>query len=168
MQGKATLAGHPLHPMFVTFPIGCFVAAVVCDVISIWAGPAFWAQMSVWLLLFGLLGALPAAFFGFVDYLSAPMSAQAKNVANWHLTINMAVIVVFGIACALRFMDHTSVAGYAMTGLGIVLLAISGTLGGSLAHDHLVGSSERDVNIPREAEDHYTSPPEMRGMAPRR
>jgi uncharacterized membrane protein len=45
---------------------------------------------------------LPAGFFGFVDYLSAPMSAQAKNVATWHLTIDMAVVVIFGIACALR------------------------------------------------------------------
>ncbi len=153
MQGKATIAGHPVHPMLVTFPIGCFVAAVVCDIISIWAGPVFWAAMSTWLLLFGLLGALLAALFGFVDYLSAPMTAAAKSIAGWHMALNAAMIVLFGLACAVRFSDHTSPAGYALTGLGIVVLAVAGTLGGNVAHAHLVGSSEGDVGSVREAAD---------------
>lgn len=153
MQGKATVAGHPIHPMLVTFPIGCFVAAVVCDVISIWAGPVFWAAMSTWLLLFGIIGALLAAFFGFVDYLSAPMSVAAKSLAAWHMTLIVAVIIIFGVACAVRFLDHTSVAGYALTGLGIVILAVAGSLGGSVAHRHLVGSSEADVDEERESAD---------------
>jgi uncharacterized membrane protein len=162
MQGKATIAGHPVHPMLVTFPIGCFAAAVVCDIISIWAGPAFWAAMSTWLLFFGVLGALLAAFFGLVDYLSAPMTVAAKSVAAWHMTLNIAMIVLFGLACAIRFLDHTSAAGYGLTGLGIVVLAIAGTLGGNVAHRHLVGSSETDVGMPREAADRTAATPEER------
>ena len=153
MQGKATIAGHPIHPMLVTFPIGCFVAAIVCDIISIWAGPVFWAPMATWLLLFGLLGAVFAAFFGLVDYLTAPMSAKAKNVAAWHMTLNVAVIVIFGLACAVRFHDHASVAGYALTVLGIIVLAISGALGGDIAHKHLVGSQEGEAHTPRRSEE---------------
>ena len=153
MQGKATIAGHPVHPMVVTFPIGCFVAAIVCDIISIWAGPAFWAPMASWLLVFGIIGGLVAAFFGFVDYLTAPMTAQAKNVAAWHMTLNIAVIVIFGVACAVRFHDHTSVAGYALTVLGIIVLCIAGALGGDIAHRHLVGSSEDEAQTPRRAEE---------------
>jgi uncharacterized membrane protein len=162
MQGKGTIAGHPVHPMLVTFPIGCFVAAVVSDVISIWAGPVFWAEMSTWLLLFGVLGSLLAAFFGLVDYLSAPMTAAAKSVAAWHMTLNVAMIVLFGIACAIRFLDHTSVVGYALEGLGIVVLAISGVLGGDVAHRHLVGSSEADVGDVREAADRTAATPQER------
>jgi uncharacterized membrane protein len=153
MQGKATIAGHPIHPMVVTFPIGCFVAAIVCDIISIWAGPVFWAPMATWLILFGVLGAVFAAFFGFVDYLTAPMTADAKNIAAWHMTLNIAVIVIFGVACAVRFHDHASVAGYALTVLGIILLAISGTLGGDVAHRHLVGSHEGEARLPRRSEE---------------
>ncbi|HYL27952.1 MAG TPA: DUF2231 domain-containing protein [Candidatus Nitrosotalea sp.] len=153
MQGKATVAGHPVHPMLVTFPIGCFVAAVVSDIVSIWAGPVFWAQMSTWLLLFGILGGLLAALFGFVDYLTAPMSIEAKNVAAWHMTLNIAMIVIFGIACAVRFLEPASVAGYALTGLGFVVLAAAGVLGGNIAHRHLVGSTEEDVYTAREAAD---------------
>lgn len=42
MQGKATIAGHPIHPMLVAFPIGFFGAVLVSDVISIWGNHAFW------------------------------------------------------------------------------------------------------------------------------
>lgn len=153
MQGKATIAGHPIHPMVVTFPIGCFVAAIVCDIVSIWAGAVFWAPMATWLILFGLFGALLAAFFGFVDYLTAPMTATAKNIAAWHMTLNIAVIVIFGVACAVRFHDHTSVAGHALTVLGIIVLAISGALGGEVAHQHLVGSQEGEARTPRRSEE---------------
>ncbi|HEY1882028.1 MAG TPA: DUF2231 domain-containing protein [Candidatus Cybelea sp.] len=153
MQGKATIAGHPIHPILVTFPIGCFVAAIVADIISIWAGPAFWSPMGTWLILFGVLGSLVAGLFGFIDYLTAPMSFKAKNVAAWHMTLNIALIVIFGWACAVRFHDHTSVGGYVLTVLGIAVLAVAGYLGGDVAHRHLVGSSEEDVTELRRAED---------------
>jgi uncharacterized membrane protein len=162
MQGKATLAGRPLHPLFVTFPIGCFVAAVIADLISIWMGPVFWASMATWLILFGVAGGLLAAVFGFIDYVSTPMTTTAKNLAAWHMTLNIAVIVIFGWACAIRFLDHTSVAGYALTGLGIVLLGISGWLGGEVAHGHLVGSSEADTTLEREPADRGALSPEER------
>jgi uncharacterized membrane protein len=165
MQGKASIGGHPLHPMLVTFPIGCFIAAVVCDVISIWAGPVFWAAMATWLILFGIAGALFAAFFGFVDYISAPMTVPAKSTAAWHMTLNIAAIVIFGWACAIRFLDHTSVAGYALTGLGIVLLAVAGWMGGEVAHRHLVGSSEEDVRVVREAADRTEMSPQERELS---
>jgi uncharacterized membrane protein len=109
--------------------------------------------MATWLILFGLLGALLAAFFGFVDYLSAPMTANAKNIAAWHMTLNIALIVIFGVACAVRFHDHTSVAGYVLTVLGVIVLAISGTLGGEVAHQHLVGSQEGEARTPRRSEE---------------
>ncbi|HEX4013937.1 MAG TPA: DUF2231 domain-containing protein [Candidatus Cybelea sp.] len=153
MQGKATIAGHPVHPILVTFPIGCFVAAIVADIISIWAGPVFWSPMATWLILFGVLGSLVAGLFGFIDYLTAPMSPKAKNVAAWHMTLNVALIVIFGWACAVRFHDHTAVGGYVLTVLGILILGVAGYLGGDVAHRHLVGSSEEDVGTSRRAEE---------------
>lgn len=135
--------------MLVTVPIGCFVAAVAADLISIWQGPVFWAQMSTWLIFFGVISGLLAAFFGFVDYVSAPMTARAKSLAAWHMTLNIAAIVIFGLACAIRFFDYTSVAGYALTALGIALLAGAGWLGGEVAHRYLVGSAEPDGEIVR-------------------
>lgn len=149
MQGKATIARHPLHPALVTIPIGCFVAAVISDIISIWTDPGFLARMSTWLIAFGFASSLIAAFFGFVDYLSAPMSMKARGVAGWHMTLNGCVVVIFGVALALRSINMQSPAGYAMTGLGLVILLVAAYLGGELSHRYLVGAAEEEVGEPR-------------------
>jgi uncharacterized membrane protein len=153
MQGKATIAHHPIHPVLVTFPIGCFSAAVVADIVSFWAGAGFWPTMATWLIGFGIAGALLASFFGFVDYLSAPMTPSAHNLANWHFTLNASVIVIYGIAFGLRIQNPHGPAGYALTAIGVLLLAVSTYLGGELSHRHLVGTSEEDVDQSRRPAD---------------
>ncbi|HTU82998.1 MAG TPA: DUF2231 domain-containing protein [Candidatus Acidoferrales bacterium] len=138
-----------MHPMLVTIPIGCFVAAVAADIVSIWAGPGFFPEMATWLIAFGVIGALVAAVPGFVDLLTVPMSPSAKNLAGWHAMLNLAVIIVFGLAFALRFGHYGSGLGYALTALGIVVVAVSGAIGNRLAHRHLAGSSEGDLATTR-------------------
>jgi uncharacterized membrane protein len=32
-QSTAKIAGHPIHPMLVPFPIAFFVAALFCDIV---------------------------------------------------------------------------------------------------------------------------------------
>ena len=145
MQGKATIAGHPIHPPLVAVPIGCFAAAVVSDIVSIWTNHGFLATMGTWLIGFGLAGSIFAGLFGFVDYVTAPMTMRAKRTASWHALLNIAVIVVFGTALAVRAAFPSSVAGYALTIAGITILAVSGWLGGELVSRHLVGSSESDA-----------------------
>ncbi len=153
MQGKATVAGHPVHPLLVTFPIGSYVAAVIADIVFLAGGGSFWGTMSMWLLAFGLAGSLIAGFFGFIDYLTAPMSQQARQVANLHFMLNVCVMIVFGVALAARYFWPQFVWGHIATAAGICLLLVSGVLGGNLAHQHLVGSSERDVGAARTAAD---------------
>ena len=153
MQGKATVAGHPIHPLLVTFPIGSYVAAVIADIIFLTSGSSFWGTMSMWLIAFGIAGSLLAAFFGFVDYLSAPMSRQARGVANLHAVLNVCMLIVFGVALAARYFWPEFVWGHIATLIGICMLLVSGILGGNLAHQHLVGSSERDLGTDRSAAD---------------
>jgi uncharacterized membrane protein len=167
MQGKATIAGHPIHPMLVTFPIGCYVAAAISDLVSLGNHSGFWQTMGMWLLAFGVGGSLLAAFFGFVDYLSAPMSADARTVANLHATLNVAILIIFGTAFAIEYLAPHDAWGYVLTAAGLVLLAIAGTLGGSLAHRHLVGSSEQDLATTRRAADETALSPSGRSTRER-
>jgi uncharacterized membrane protein len=162
MQGKATIAGHPIHPLLITVPVGCFVAAAASDIVSIWAGPMFWSTMATWLLCFGVVSGLLAGIFGFVDYMTAPMSAVAKSLASWHMVLNLSMLVAFAVAFVMRLGNNTSVAGYVLEGLGLVILAASGVLGGQVAHGHLVGSSEEDLGARREAADVANLSPEER------
>lgn len=139
MQGKATLLGHPIHPMLVPFPIAFFVGALISDIISHWGDPVFWPRMSVVLIGLGIVGALLAAVFGFVDYLTAPLSEGAKKTATTHLILNLIVVVIFVIAFFVRLGDATSVAGYVLTVLGVVVMCVSGYLGGKLVFEGGVG-----------------------------
>ena len=50
LRSTAAVAGHPLHPMLVPFPIVCFVGTLVTD-IAYWAtANVMWADFSAWLL----------------------------------------------------------------------------------------------------------------------
>jgi len=145
MQGKATLMGHPIHPMLIPFPIAFFVGALVCDIISAFGNAPMWPTISVVLIGFGIVGALVAALFGFTDYLTAPMSADAKKTATAHMLLNLVVVAIFAIAFFLRYDKPPSTAGYVVTVLGVVVLAISGSLGGHLVFHHGVGVDDRTV-----------------------
>jgi uncharacterized membrane protein len=139
MQGKATIGGHPIHPMLVPLPIGFFVGALICDIILAFTHNPFWPQVSVVLLGFGIVGALLAALFGFVDYGTAPMSAEAKATATRHMALNLLAVVIFAVAFWLRLGDNVSTIGIILTVVGVVVLGISGYLGGHLAYHFGVG-----------------------------
>src|SRR5919106_187267 len=74
--------GHPFHPILVTVPIGAWVASLVFDVISI-AGDdaAVFAKGAWWLIGIGIVGALVAAMFGFLDLLAIPTRTRAFSTA---------------------------------------------------------------------------------------
>lgn len=142
MQGKATLMGHPIHPMLIPFPIGFFVGALLCDIISVFSASPLWPSMAVALIGFGVIGALVAALFGFIDYATAPMSAAAKAAAAWHMWLNVLTIVIFVGAFFVRYNHPPSTFGYVLTVLGNGALSASGALGGHLAYHHRVGVDE--------------------------
>jgi uncharacterized membrane protein len=140
VQGKATLAGHPIHPMLIPFPIGLFGGAVISDIITLTGHPDFWPRMSVALIGFGIIAALLAAVFGFVDYFTAPMPPPVKKTATTHMILNLIVVLVYVAAFFIRVADPVSGFGYVLTFAGIVLLVASGWYGGHLAYVGGVGA----------------------------
>ncbi|HEX5275464.1 MAG TPA: DUF2231 domain-containing protein [Candidatus Rubrimentiphilum sp.] len=147
MQGKATIAGHPIHPMFVAFPIGFFAGAAISDIITIWAGPDFWPRMSLALIGFGIIGALVAAIFGFIDYFTAPMSPQAKKTATTHMVLNLTLVVLYAIAFFVRSGNPVSMLGYTLSFIGLALLIASGWFGGHLAYVGLIGTKDSGQRV---------------------
>jgi len=139
MQGKATFAGHPIHPVLIPFPIAFFSGALVSDIISHWGDPIFWPRMSVVLIGLGIVGALLAALFGFIDYFTAPMSNDAKKTATTHMIFNLVTVVIFAIAFYIRLGNATALAGYVLTVIGVLVLAVSGWLGGHLSYHFALG-----------------------------
>jgi uncharacterized membrane protein len=98
MQGKnprsaASIAGHPIHPMLIPFPIAFLVTAFGTDLAFWWTQNPFWATASMWLLGAGVVMALLAAVFGFTDFLS---ESRIRNLTDaWlHMSGNLIAVLI--------------------------------------------------------------------------
>ena len=142
MASRASIAGHPIHPMLVPFPIGLFIFSFVCDLIFIWgSGNAVWSTVALYTMGGGIIGALLAAVFGLIDLLSLAPS-KAKTIGIWHMVVNLTVVAIFVVSFVLR-MGGASQARLPilLSLIGVALLAVSGWLGGEMVFVHGVAAA---------------------------
>ena len=152
--------GHPFHPMLVTIPIGAWVASVVFDVVSRLAdAPAAYARGAQWLIGIGIVGALLAALFGFLDLFAIPSGTRAFTTALIHMALNLAVVALFAVAFLLRrdrLDDATPIGLLVLSVVALALLGASGWLGGRLTFRYGV----RVVDEREQADGFHPSRPE--------
>ncbi|MCM2277745.1 MAG: DUF2231 domain-containing protein [Oligoflexia bacterium] len=143
LQGR--FMKHPLHPLLVHIPVGLWVASFVSDIVYMANGSPNFAILSYFCILFGLIGAAIAVPAGMADYLSIPAETHPKRIATTHLMLNVIVTVLFLINFLSRRGLEEGVPGmitrgqFILTLFSIVLLGISGYLGGLLVYDHGIG-----------------------------
>jgi uncharacterized membrane protein len=131
--------GHPLHPLLVTVPIGAWLGSLVFDVASrVVSSPGFLSQGSEWLIAIGILGALAAALIGFLDLIQIRPGTRAYRTAITHMCLNVAVTAAYAVNFIWRHGSyaHSGPVPLGMLGLSavsVVVLALSGFLGGKLA-----------------------------------
>jgi len=147
MKSKAAIGGHPLHPAFVVLPIGSWCLALFGDVMYQFSSDAFWYQFSYYTMLAGVVSALIAAVFGFVDFFGVKMSESGYRTARMHMALNLTAVVLYAANLWLRH-DNAAMAGsrwnlaFAMEVITLLAVAVSGWLGGELAYRHKVGVVE--------------------------
>jgi uncharacterized membrane protein len=132
--------GHPFHPILVTVPIGAWVSGLVFDVGShIVPEPGFLARGSVWLIAIGVVGALAAAMVGLLDLFAIPTGTKAFRTGLVHMSLNLLVTgaYVAGFFWRQAPADGPVPAGpLALSAISLVVLGISGFLGGKLAYHY--------------------------------
>ena len=132
--------GHPFHPILVTIPIGTWTASLIFDLLShVVDKPGFLTQSSEWLIGIGILGALAAAVFGFLDLLAIPTGTRAFGTGLIHMSINLAVTVAYAVNFAWRHGSYTdqgrvAVGPLLLSVVSIAALGASGYRGGKLAY----------------------------------
>lgn len=132
MASKASIAGHPIHPMLVGIPIGLFVFALVADLASRVAGTSdAWPLVALYCIGGGIVGALLAAPFGLIDLLSIE-DERTKKVGISHMVINLCVVALFIINFILRLQGAGDTTPFVLTLIGVGLLLVSGWLGGQM------------------------------------
>jgi uncharacterized membrane protein len=136
MRTPAQIAGHPIHPMLVTIPIGLWIFSLVADLIGLRsAAPDVWHAAALYTMVGGIVGALAAAVAGLVDLLSLG-DIPIRRTALEHMTLNLVIVVLYVINAWTRV--HASVGPGVSLGLSVIAIAIllvSGWLGGKMVYE---------------------------------
>ena len=157
MASPASIGGHPVHPMIIPFPIGLWVFSLIADVIYLWRGNPIWRDwIAFYALLGGIIGAVAAAVPGLIDWLSIKDKSVTK-IANWHARLNVIALLIFAGSFYLRTTSGSSLVSgnytipLVLSVLGVILITISGWLGGEMVFGHGVAVSSGSGATPEKA-----------------
>jgi uncharacterized membrane protein len=134
MESRARFAGHPLHPMFIVFPLGLLATAVIFDLIALVTHASRWTEVAYYLIGAGVIGGLAAAVPGWIDWFAIPARTRAKRIGLIHGVGNVTVVVLFVVSWLLRRDDPAAPPTGAVVAslLGLAILVITGWLGGEM------------------------------------
>ncbi len=141
LRSTARIAGHPIHPMLVPFPIVCFIGALVTDIVYALTAEMMWTDISAWLLLAGLILGGLAAIAGLIDFLGNRL-IRAQTPAWPHMLGNLLVLVLAFFNNMVHTRDAwTSVVptGLILSLITVLILPVTGWLGWSMVYRHGVG-----------------------------
>ena len=137
MASPASFQKHPIHPMLIPFPIALWIFSLVCDLVyAMGLGGVVWNDMAFYTMAGGLVGALAAAIPGYLDYrsLSRP---NVKKMGQWHMLINLSIAALFTINLWLRMRSEPgAVLLISISVIAVIMLGVSGWLGGHLVYVH--------------------------------
>lgn len=118
--------------------------SVVADLVAWASGGDFWWRVSFWIVVVGLLSAVPTAGAGLFDYVTIVEDERAAKTGMIHLYIMFSVIACFGIELVLRGGTGTPrglalVSTLALDAAGSALVLAGGWYGGELVFGHGIG-----------------------------
>ena len=141
ITGSVQIAGHPIHPAIVLFPIAFLVGAAGTDIGYWLTRDPFWARASLWLIGVGFAAGILAAITGFSEFFK--VKRVRERSAGWlHMGGNVAVMVLSLINLLLRQGNPAEPIVYTGLAISVVvatLLGITGWYGGELSFRHKIG-----------------------------
>lgn len=161
---KAAIAGHPIHPMLIPFPVALLFLVAATDIAYATGAGLFWAKVSYYMLWGGIISAGIAAVAGLVDFLSIKR-ARAHRQGWLHVLANSAVVALAVANLLLRLDDYATAvvpSGLILSVVGAGLLVIGGWYGGELSYRLKIGV------VGPEREEPKKQPPIAAGTEPRR
>jgi uncharacterized membrane protein len=140
--------GHPFHALLVTIPIGAWVASFVFDIVSVSGDADAFGRGALWLIGIGLVGAVLAAVVGLMDLSGLARGTRVRKIALTHMAINLTVVALFIVSFAIRVAsgyDPVNVPGIVVSVVALLLLGVSGFLGGELAYRYGVRVADEET-----------------------
>jgi uncharacterized membrane protein len=149
-HSTVAIAGHPIHPILVTLPIGFLAGALLSDLAHYSTADAFWTRASLWLTGGGFVAGLLAALAGLADFLG---SADIRKLSEaWlHFLGNGVVLLLALLSFYVRLYDESGTVSATQLLLSfciVILLSVTGWLGGELVFRHRVAVQDGEEDDP--------------------
>ena len=145
MYSKFLIAGHPVHPMLVAFPVACYVGTLAGFAVYAANGHLFWLNLAIALSIAGTGTAVLAALAGLADWaLGIPRDSAAKMTGLIHAGLNVIALGLFLAAMASYLTDWNGPAvsatlGVMLSAAGVAVTIAAGFPGWTLVQDYHVG-----------------------------
>ena len=152
MYSKARIAGHPIHPMLIAFPVALYVATTVALFIHVGTHDVFWFRTALYCNIAGVVMAAVAAVPGLIDLVSLPSRSRARVTGLRHAAFNVLSLALFAISGVMLYRSSgwslvpaeghydLNVGGpLVLSVLGILSTVTAGWLGWTLVQTHHVG-----------------------------
>jgi uncharacterized membrane protein len=144
MLTKARIAGHPIHPMLVAFPVALYTATAVALIVFGGTSDPFWFRAAFWTNLAGVVMAAVAAIPGAIDLFTLPEHTRARRTGYGHAALNVGALTLFVISVILIGTSWYGgsinyVAPLVLSLCGLALTVGAGALGWTLVQTHHVG-----------------------------
>jgi uncharacterized membrane protein len=145
VYSKVKIAGHPVHPMLVAFPVACYTGTLAAFAVYAANGHQFWLNLAIALNLIGVCTAAAAALPGLADWaFGIPRGSAAKKAGLVHAGLNVTTLGLFLAALVSYAADWngppaSATLGLVLSAIGVVLTLAAGFFGWMLVQDYHVG-----------------------------
>jgi nitrite reductase/ring-hydroxylating ferredoxin subunit/uncharacterized membrane protein len=147
MRTRASLDGHPIHPMLIPYPFAFLTGGWGFGVAAAITGNKDLQTVSRYLIPTGIAAGLVAAVPGIVDYVqSVPPRSSAKERARTHGMLNSAALTLFATGWWLSRRSRRTAAPLVVQGLGAAAMSTAAWMGGVLVNRNQIGVDHRYAN----------------------
>jgi len=151
MYSKARIAGQPIHPMIVAFPIAFYTATVATLLAYVGTHEAFWYRVGMIANIAGIVTAVIAVVPGAIDLFALPRESRARATGLRHAGFNLLATALFAVTAIVLYRSWShrvmvdgeyvfdATIPLAMSVVAWVSMVIAGSLGWTLVQTYHVG-----------------------------
>ncbi|QDP73349.1 DUF2231 domain-containing protein [Legionella israelensis] len=138
---RMSIAGHPIHPMLIHFPVAALLGLMATDCAYIYTKDFFWARAGFWLAVVGTLGGALSGLIGLIDLIT--VARIRRLISGWcHAIFAITMLSLATFNWLLRMPDpavNIFPAGVYMSFLTTFLIFLTSIMGGQLVYEYGVG-----------------------------
>ncbi|WP_133130713.1 DUF2231 domain-containing protein [Legionella yabuuchiae] len=141
ISSRMSIAGHPIHPMLIHFPVAALLGLIATDFTFLITHKLFWAKAGFWLVAVGTIGGALSSLIGLIDLLT--VVRIRRLIMGWcHALFAVMMLSLATFNWMLRMPDpaaHIIPAGIYITLLTSFLILLTSLMGGHLVYEYGVG-----------------------------